>query len=54
MFTSLRVYGLNGETGTGILAILADKLGAANIVAVGKDNNSIENAAEIFFNNNNS
>jgi ribosomal protein L11 methyltransferase len=33
-------------TGTGVLAILAEKLGAKEIVAIDNDDNSIENAAE--------
>jgi ribosomal protein L11 methyltransferase len=33
-------------TGTGVLAILAEKLGAREIVAIDNDDNSIENAAE--------
>jgi ribosomal protein L11 methyltransferase len=33
-------------TGTGVLAILAEKLGAAAIVAIDNDDNSIENATE--------
>ena len=39
-------------TGTGVLAILADKLGAASVIAIDNDNWSIENAAENFKNNN--
>ncbi|HEX5154178.1 MAG TPA: 50S ribosomal protein L11 methyltransferase [Parafilimonas sp.] len=39
-------------TGTGVLAILADKLGAATVIAIDNDNRSIENAAENFKNNN--
>lgn len=33
-------------TGTGVLAILAEKLGARDITAIDNDDNSIENAAE--------
>jgi ribosomal protein L11 methyltransferase len=33
-------------TGTGVLAILAEKLGALSITAIDNDDNSIENAAE--------
>lgn len=33
-------------TGTGVLAILAEKLGARSITAIDNDDNSIENAAE--------
>lgn len=43
---------LDFGTGTGILAILAYKLGAAKIVAIDNDSFSIENAAENFINNN--
>jgi len=39
-------------TGTGILAILAEKLGAANVFAVDYDEWSIENAAENLASNN--
>jgi len=39
-------------TGTGILAILAEKLGAANVFAVDYDEWSIENAAENLVRNN--
>jgi ribosomal protein L11 methyltransferase len=39
-------------TGTGVLAILANKLGAASIIAIDNDNWSIENAAENLKNNN--
>lgn len=38
-------------TGTGVLAILAEKLGAASVIAIDNDNWSIENAAENFKNN---
>ena len=38
-------------TGTGVLAILANKLGAASVIAIDNDNWSIENAAENFKNN---
>lgn len=43
---------LDFGTGTGVLAILAHKLGAAKIVAIDNDSFSIENAAENFINNN--
>jgi len=33
-------------TGTGVLAILAEKMGAGQLVAIDNDDNSIENAAE--------
>lgn len=39
-------------TGTGILAILAEKLGASNIAAIDVDDWSIENAKENFERNN--
>jgi ribosomal protein L11 methyltransferase len=39
-------------TGTGILAILAEKLGAANVVGIDEDDWSIENATENFERNN--
>jgi ribosomal protein L11 methyltransferase len=39
-------------TGTGVLAILAEKLGAKSIVAIDNDNWSIENAAENIKRNN--
>jgi ribosomal protein L11 methyltransferase len=42
---------LDFGTGTGILAILAEKLGAANITAIDNDEWSIENAAENIANN---
>ena len=42
---------LDFGTGTGILAILAYKLGAAKVVAIDNDSYSIENAAENFINN---
>lgn len=42
---------LDFGTGTGILAMLAHKLGAAKVVAIDNDSNSIENAAENFSNN---
>ena len=37
---------LDFGTGTGILAILAEKLGAVKVIAVDNDQNSIENASE--------
>ena len=43
---------LDFGTGTGILAILAHKLGAAKVIAIDNDSFSIENAAENFINNN--
>lgn len=39
-------------TGTGVLAILAEKLGAAEVLAIDNDDWSIENAAENFKRNN--
>ncbi|MFT4153908.1 50S ribosomal protein L11 methyltransferase [Parafilimonas sp.] len=42
---------LDFGTGTGVLAILAHKLGAAKVVAIDNDSFSIENAAENFSNN---
>ena len=39
-------------TGTGILAILAEKLGAASVVAIDNDDWSIQNASENLANNN--
>jgi ribosomal protein L11 methyltransferase len=38
-------------TGTGVLAILAEKLGASEIIAIDSDDQSIENAAENFDSN---
>lgn len=49
-FTSKTVFDFG--TGTGILAILAEKLGAANITAIDVDNWSIENAKENVAKNN--
>ena len=43
---------LDFGTGTGILAILAEKLGASNIIAIDNDDRSIENAGENFDTNN--
>ena len=43
---------LDFGTGTGILAILSEKLGAATIVAIDNDDLSIENAKENFQSNN--
>jgi ribosomal protein L11 methyltransferase len=43
---------LDFGTGTGILAILAEKLGASEIVAIDNDDQSIENATENFQSNN--
>jgi ribosomal protein L11 methyltransferase len=45
-FTKKRVFDFG--TGTGILAILAQKLGAASITAIDNDEWSIENAKENF------
>lgn len=42
---------LDFGTGTGILAILAEKLGAATVLAIDNDDWSIENAAENFVRN---
>jgi ribosomal protein L11 methyltransferase len=42
---------LDFGTGTGILAILAEKLGAASVIAIDDDDWSIENAAENFARN---
>ena len=39
-------------TGTGVLAILSEKLGASEIIAIDIDDQSIENAAENFGSNN--
>jgi ribosomal protein L11 methyltransferase len=43
---------LDFGTGTGILAILAEKLGALKIIAVDSDDQSIDNATENFHSNN--
>ena len=43
---------LDFGTGTGILAILAEKLGASNIIAIDNDDQSIKNADENFDSNN--
>ncbi len=43
-FTNKTVFDFG--TGTGVLAILAEKLGAKNVLALDNDNWSIENAAE--------
>jgi len=43
---------LDFGTGTGILAILSEKLGASKIVAIDNDDQSIENARENFDTNN--
>jgi ribosomal protein L11 methyltransferase len=43
---------LDFGTGTGILAILAEKLGASRILAIDNDDQSIENASENFDSNN--
>lgn len=48
-FTSKTVYDFG--TGTGILAILAEKLGAKRVLAVDNDDWCIENAEENIFNN---
>ena len=42
---------LDFGTGTGVLAILACKLGAAEVIAIDNDSHSIENAMENFENN---
>jgi ribosomal protein L11 methyltransferase len=42
---------LDFGTGTGILAILSDKLGASNVVAIDNDDQSIKNARENFDSN---
>ena len=39
-------------TGTGVLAILAEKLAAASVIAIDNDNWSIENAGENILKNN--
>jgi ribosomal protein L11 methyltransferase len=39
-------------TGTGLLAILAEKLGATNVIAIDNDERCIENAAENITQNN--
>lgn len=49
-FTGKKV--LDFGTGTGILAILSEKLGATEIVAIDNDDQSIENSAENFKSNN--
>src|SRR5688572_24493419 len=49
-FTSKTV--IDFGTGTGILAILAEKLGAASIIAIDNDDWSIQNAGENLANNN--
>lgn len=52
MLESLRQYGCAGKeivdfgTGTGVLAILSEKMGAAEVLAVDYDDWSIENASE--------
>ena len=43
---------LDFGTGTGILAILSEKLGASNIIAIDNDDQSIKNAGENFDSNN--
>jgi len=43
---------LDFGTGTGILAIIAEKLGASEVIAIDVDDWSIENAAENFQQNN--
>jgi ribosomal protein L11 methyltransferase len=43
---------LDFGTGTGILAILSEKLGASKIVAIDNDDQSIRNASENFSSNN--
>jgi len=43
-FTGKTVFDFG--TGTGVLAILAEKMGAGQLVAIDNDDNSIENAAE--------
>jgi len=43
---------LDFGTGTGVLAILAHKLGATSVVAIDNDNLCIENASENFIKNN--
>lgn len=54
MMSSLDLEGksvLDFGTGTGVLAILASKLGAANVIAIDNDEWSVENASEnILFN----
>ncbi len=58
MMQQMREIDLNNKsvldfgTGTGILAILAEKLGAKNITAIDNDDWSIENAKENFEKNN--
>jgi ribosomal protein L11 methyltransferase len=57
MMAAMRAIDVNGKTvcdfgtGTGVLAILAEKLGASNILAIDNDDWSIENAAENIANN---
>lgn len=52
MIESLRQYGCAGKeiadfgTGTGVLAILSEKMGAAEVLAIDHDDWSIENASE--------
>ncbi len=52
MLESLRQYGCTGKkiadfgTGTGVLAILSEKMGAAEVLAIDHDDWSIENALE--------
>jgi ribosomal protein L11 methyltransferase len=43
---------LDFGTGTGILSILSEKLGASNIIAIDNDDQSIQNAGENFDSNN--
>ncbi|HET9824476.1 MAG TPA: 50S ribosomal protein L11 methyltransferase [Chitinophagaceae bacterium] len=43
---------LDFGTGTGVLAILAEKLGASKIVGIDNDSQSIDNASENFVSNN--
>jgi ribosomal protein L11 methyltransferase len=49
-FTGKRVFDFG--TGTGILAILAEKLGAESVLAIDNDESSIENATENIVKNN--
>ncbi len=57
MLQAMRGIDLRGKrvldfgTGTGVLAILAERLGAAEVVAIDNDDWSIENAQENAFNN---
>jgi ribosomal protein L11 methyltransferase len=52
MISAMETTGMVGKTvldfgtGTGVLAILAEKMGAGNIIAIDNDDWSIENAAE--------